>query len=97
MKLMPQTVSSKDIQTSYKAIFKKAMRLKEPIVVLKNNKPHVAIVDVNYLEDLQDKARQAELADALEAIRSYEEDKKYSRLIELNSLEDLLDEEDKKS
>lgn len=53
MKLMPQTVSSKDIQTSYKVIFEKAMRLKEPIVVLKNNKPQVAIIDYEEFEKLQ--------------------------------------------
>ncbi len=82
-KIMPETVSSKDMQTSYKVVFEKAMVLREPIVVLKNNKPQVAIVSIDYLEDLQNK------------VITYEEmDKILKGLVlggKLNSLKDLLD------
>jgi PHD/YefM family antitoxin component YafN of YafNO toxin-antitoxin module len=69
-KIMPKTVSSRDIQTSYKAIFEEAMSFHEPIVVMKNNQPQVAIVSIDYLDDL-----------------------KNNTLVHLNSLEDLLDNE----
>lgn len=89
---MPNTVSSKDIQTSYKAIFQKAMRLKEPIIVLKNNKSQVAIVDIETFDDMKKRIVELEILDALDSIRSYEEDKKHNRLITRKSLKELIDE-----
>ncbi len=91
MGIMPNTVSSKEIQISYKAIFQKAMRLKEPIVVLKNNKPQVAIVDIETLDEMKKKIEELEMLDAVDSIRSYEEDKKHNRLIKLKSLKELID------
>lgn len=93
-KIMPKTVSSRDIQTSYKAIFEEAMSFHEPIVVMKNNQPQVAIVSIDYLDAINSKIALYEEQEALDTLKSYENDIKNGTLVHLNSLEDLIDDED---
>lgn len=49
----PKTTTIREIQRNYKKVFERVKRTKEPIVVMKNNKPDVAIVDVEKLEELE--------------------------------------------
>ena len=49
----PKTTTVREIQRNYKKVFEQVKKSKEPIVVLKNNKPDVAIVDVAKLEELE--------------------------------------------
>ncbi|MDO8429383.1 MAG: type II toxin-antitoxin system Phd/YefM family antitoxin [Candidatus Daviesbacteria bacterium] len=49
----PKTTSAREIQRNYKKIFDQVKKTKEPVVVMKNNKPQVAIVDFKHLEDLE--------------------------------------------
>lgn len=93
MNIMPNTVSAAQIQKNYRSIFNNVKSTKQPTIVLTNNQPDVAIVDVGYLEDLQAKITELEMADAMEAIRVYEEEKSAGKLKKLNSLEDLIDED----
>ena len=88
---MPNTVSSKEIQTSYKMIFQKAMRLKEPIAVLKNNKPQVAIVDIETLDGMKKRIEELEMLDALDSIRVYKEEKRKGKLKTIKSLKELME------
>jgi len=88
MSFLPQTVSVKDIQRNYRQIFNQAKKTKEPIIVLNNNKPDVAILDIQLLESM---IKQIELTDALEAIKDYQQAKKDNKLINLRSLADLID------
>lgn len=48
----PKTTTVREIQRNYKKIFALAKKTKEPIVVMKNNKPDVAIIDVKKLEEI---------------------------------------------
>ena len=66
--LMPNTVSVSDIQKNYRKVFDKVKRTKEPVIVLSNNKPDVAIIDYDELEILRKTAYDAEVSDALVAI-----------------------------
>ena len=50
---LPKTTTVREIQRNYKKIFEQVKKTKEPIVVIKNNKPDVAIIDVKELEKLQ--------------------------------------------
>lgn len=89
MDLMPKTVSARDIQRNYRKIFDRAKRLKKPVIVVTNNTPDVAIIDVKELEKLYTKAQQAELTQALEAIKTYKREKRADKLTKLSSLNDL--------
>lgn len=65
---MPNTVSVSDIQKNYRKVFDKAKRTKEPVIVLSNNKPDVAIIGYDELEVLRKIAYETEVKDALAAI-----------------------------
>lgn len=88
--LMPKTVSAKDIQKNYRKIFDEAKSTKEPVVVLTNNTPDVAIVDVGELNKLYNKAQRAEVVDALQVMRVYKKEKRQKKLKELKTLKDLV-------
>ena len=89
---MPETYSVKDVQASYKAIFDNAKSSKKPIIVLKNNKPEVAIIDIETLEEMYKKIEQFEMEDLNKAIQIYKKEKKAGKLRRLNSLDDLFNE-----
>lgn len=88
--LMPKTVSVSDIQKNYRKIFDTAKKTKEPIVVLSNNKPDVAIIDYDSLENLRRIAYEAEIRDALSAIEEGEKEFRAGKTIKAKSLADLL-------
>lgn len=50
-----------------------AKKSSDPIVVMRNNKPEIAMIDIKKLEDLIKKARDWEEKDAWEAIKEGEE------------------------
>lgn len=90
--LMPKTISSSDIQKKYREVFDEVKRTKEPVIVLTGNKPDVAIVDFNYLEELKRESYDMELKDAIEAIREGDKELKTRKTKVLPSLANLLDE-----
>ena len=50
---MFNTISARQIQREYKKVLQKANELKEPIVVMSNNKPLGAIIGLDLLEKIQ--------------------------------------------
>ena len=51
--LFPKTTTSRNIQRNYKRIFDEVKKTQEPVFVMKNNKPQVAIVDAKKLEEME--------------------------------------------
>lgn len=51
--LFPRTTTAREIQRNYKKVFSTVKRTKEPIFVMKNNRPEVAIIDVKKLEEME--------------------------------------------
>ena len=88
--LMPKTVSVSDIQKNYRKIFDTAKRTKEPVIVLSNNKPDVAIIDYDSLEILRGKAYELEIEDTLRTIEEGRKEYKEGKTIKAASLADLL-------
>lgn len=67
-------VSASDIQKNYRKIFNRVKKTKKAVVVMRGNKPEVAVMDMKTLNELQKKIEEIELAQALEAIRITEEE-----------------------
>lgn len=87
---MPQTVSVSEIQKNYRKVFNTAKRTKEPVIVLSNNKPEVAIIDYASLEALRKAATDTEIENTLRAIREGEKELKLGKTIKAKSLAELL-------
>ena len=51
--MFPKTTTAREIQRNYKKVFDEAKKSKEPIFVMKNNKPEVAIIDANKFEEME--------------------------------------------
>ena len=64
---MFHTVSARQIQREYKKILEKANKIKQPIIVISNNKPQGAVIGLHLLEKL----RLTEVA--MEALKDYRE------------------------
>ncbi|MBI4121702.1 MAG: type II toxin-antitoxin system Phd/YefM family antitoxin [Parcubacteria group bacterium] len=89
-KVFPKTVSIQEIQKSYRTLFNEVMKTKDPLLVLKKNKPEVVILDVETYEHMVDNVEKFEHEMARQAIEDYHEAKKAGTLIKINSLADLL-------
>lgn len=50
---LPNTTTAREIQRNYRKIFDMVKKTKEPVVVMKNNKPEVAIVDAKKLSEME--------------------------------------------
>jgi len=87
---MPQTTTAKELQVSYRDVFDRANKTMEPVFVLRNNQPDVAILGLDFYNRLLDTVRKAELADALDSIEVYKREKKNGQLITGKSLKDLI-------
>jgi PHD/YefM family antitoxin component YafN of YafNO toxin-antitoxin module len=90
MSIFPQTVSVKNIQKDYRKIFDSVKKTREPVIVLRNNEPDVAIVNMKELELLYEVRRRTEERQALKAVREYKRLKKAGKLKTLSSLKDLM-------
>ena len=53
MLIFPKTTSSREIQRNYRKIFDEVKKTKKPVIVMRNNKPEVAIIDYKKLEELE--------------------------------------------
>ena len=87
---MPRTVSVSDIQKNYRKIFDTAKETKEPVIVLSNNKPDVAIIDYSTLESLRRIAYEAEIKDTLRVVKEGRKEYKEGKTIKAKSLADLI-------
>lgn len=50
---LPKITTAKEIQKNYRKIFDMVKKTKEPVLVMRNNKPDVAIIDAKKLEEMQ--------------------------------------------
>lgn len=80
MFIFPRTISVKEVQRNYRRVFDLVKKTGEPVVVMRNNIPDVAIVDVKRLERLEAVA---------EILRSREESRKGRSKILKGSLVNL--------
>lgn len=72
MNLFPTAVSVSDLQRNYAKVIKKAKSSDQPVILLRNNKPELALVNLKKLQYLIDRTSDWETKDALEAIKEGE-------------------------
>ena len=80
--MFPKTTTARDIQRNYRKVFDEAKKSKEPVFVMKNNKPDVAIIDATKLEEME----------AVLAVLESREEARVGKAKALNSLEELWNE-----
>lgn len=87
MLTFPKMTTAREVQRNYRRLFDYVKKTKKPILVMRNNKPEVAIIDVKRLEEIE----------AIESIfRSYEQARSGKARVLKGSLVDLWHEAQKR-
>ena len=50
---IPKITTARDIQKNYREVFDYVKKTQNPVLVMRNNKPDVAIIDVKKLEEME--------------------------------------------
>lgn len=50
---LPKTTTAREIQKNYRKIFDEVKETGEPVVVMRNNKPDIVIMDAKRLEEME--------------------------------------------
>lgn len=87
---MPNIASVTDLQRNYREVAALVKKSKEPVVILKKNKPEMVLANYDYFTDFEELKRKAEIADFEQAIAVAEREKKSGKLKKLKSLSDLI-------
>lgn len=77
---IPKITTAREIQRNYRKVFDAVKKTGEPVVVMRNNKPDVAIIDAQKLEEMQA---------IIEVLQSRKEAKAGKTKLLEGSLEDL--------
>lgn len=90
MNLFPQMVSTSELQRNSAKVIRMAQRGSDPVIVVRNNKPEVAVISIKRLKTLIEKETDWETKDALEAIREGEEALKSGTLYGTSNFSEFL-------
>ncbi len=86
---LSQLASISDLQRDYNSLVEKAKKFAQPLVLLRRNQPEAILLSVDAYEDLVANKQLYEEKMALEAIASFEKDKKAGKLMVAKKAEDL--------
>ncbi len=89
MSLIPKLTSAVAIQRNYKKVIETVKETKEPVIILRRNKPEAAMIDIETFEELSKKADSYDELRALEAITQSETEFRSGKAKTLRSLKDL--------
>lgn len=93
MSLIPKLTSAAQIQRSYKKVIETAKETKEPVVILRRNKPEAAIVDIETFKEISQKAALFDELKAIEAIKQSEKEYRAGKAKKLRAPKNLLNED----
>ncbi|MBU4331518.1 type II toxin-antitoxin system Phd/YefM family antitoxin [Patescibacteria group bacterium] len=87
---LPQMASVQELQRHYRKLLDLVKRTKEPLYLLRNNKPEAVILDLDKYEEMVEVRRKAEEADTLAMYKAYKKAKKEGKLKTVKSLGELI-------
>ncbi|MEK7154556.1 MAG: type II toxin-antitoxin system prevent-host-death family antitoxin [Patescibacteria group bacterium] len=92
MNILPTLVSASDLQRDSARIINLARSSDQPVIIVRNNKPQAAVINIKRLQSLITKVTDWETKDALQAIKEGEEELRSGKVITLSDdLHELLD------
>lgn len=91
MNILPTLVSASDLQRDSARILKLAKSGDQPVVVIRNNKPEVAMLSVEKLQKILDRIKNLEEEALLRDIKKTEADFKAGKLKSTTDFSEFLD------
>lgn len=83
-------VSVSDVQRDYRKVFDKAKRTKQTVMVMRDNKPDVGVVDAKVLMEREKRLEELEIENTLMVVEEGRREYKEGKTIKAKSLADLL-------
>lgn len=72
--------SVSDVQRDYRKVFDKAKKTKETVMIMRDNKPDVAVIDAKVMAEKEKRLEELEIEDTLRAIKIAEKERKAGKL-----------------
>ncbi len=91
MNILPTLVSASDLQRDSARILNLAKSGNQPVVVMRNNKPEVAMLNVKKLQSILDRIQELEDEKLLQGIKQTEADFKVGKLKSTTDFSEFLD------
>lgn len=91
MNILPTLVSASDLQRDSARVLNLAKSGNQPVVVMRNNKPEVAMLNVKKLQRILDRIRELEDENLLSGIKKTEADFKAGKLKSTTNFSEFLD------
>ncbi len=91
MNILPTLVSASDLQRDSARILNLAKSGDQPVVVIRNNKPEVALLNVKKLQKMIDRISDLEEKELLQGLKKTEEDFKAGKLKYTTDFSEFLD------
>ncbi len=91
MNILPTLVSASDLQRDSARILNLAKSGNQPVVVMRNNKPEVAMLNVGKLQKILDRIQELEDEKLLQGIKQTEVDFKAGKLKSTTDFSEFLD------
>lgn len=83
--------SVSDFQRNYPALIRKVKTSREPLLVLRQNKPQAVLLDTDLFQEMAEKIIAFEEEQALKAIMAYQTERKEGKLKKLKRAEELFE------
>lgn len=84
-------VSVSDVQRDYRKVFDRAKKTKQTVMVLRDNKPDVVVIDAKVLADKEKRLEELEIESALRAVEEGRKEYKEGKTIKAKSLADFME------
>lgn len=82
--------SVSDVQRDYRKVFDKAKKTKQIVMVMRDNKPDVGVVDAKVLMEREKRLEELEIENTLMVVEEGRREYKEGKTIKAKSLADLL-------
>lgn len=87
---LDQIVSVEEMVRNYRAVFDRVKKNKKPMVVLRRNAPDIALVDVGWLRNIEEKIRKIEEEKAMGIVKEGREEYRQGKTRRLKSITSLM-------
>lgn len=87
----PNLVSVSDLQRNYAGLLKSLNTTKQPLFVLKNNKPEAIIILPDLFQTMTERIKELEEKEALFALTVYQKEKQTRKLTKMKTIDELFE------
>lgn len=90
LSLLDQIVSVEELVRNYRTVFDKVKKTRKPMIVLRRNIPDIALVDVGYFRDVEQKLKELEEEKVLKIVEEGRKEFKKGKAKVLKSITSLI-------